>query len=739
MAKAKKVKQSKNNSNRKGSKKRVAKPQLPRRVTKSDVLTVMPETSHITWADLVEALGVDHPAGITQLRQLLKGLQRNDEIVRDRAGHFFLPKAKATFEGVVARKGKVFVVDDYLLERPPRALRDGDKVTYTVTDGAAAIVAVTDMSKELIVGVLKRRGRYPYVEALGQDKGRVGLTDPPAFGDDEDTVEVLVTGRDRRGLVGHVVGVIESTNTLDQAIATAVASGGIPHEWPQAVERAVAKLPKRVNPSQHKARTDLTGMALVTIDGETAKDFDDAVFAEPLPGRGRGWRLVVAIADVGQYVKLHSPLDLEAVNRGTSVYFPERVIPMLPEALSNGLCSLRPAEYRLTLVCDMHVGRNGKVKDFDFYEAVIYSHARLTYKEVHGFLSDGAKLPIDDAGVFKAVAKSIRTLHKVFRAMHTAREKRGALDFATHEGALMLEQGKVTAIQAVERNDAHRLIEEAMIAANVCAAEFLEFHERGALYRVHEPPDPSKLEELRQVLAYAGVTLAKGAIEPAALQAALERLPQHANRWLYGQFALRSLQQAIYTPDNQGHYGLALERYMHFTSPIRRYPDLVVHRAIKAVLHHKRQKSPTPDELQYLGEQCSTYERRAESAGWLVEGWLKCEFLEREVGNVVEGIIAGVTEFGLFVELGGYFVQGLLHVSNLGEDYYHYNPRSLSLEGERGGRRFVMGDQIRVVVADVDAPLGKVDLQLAQGSTGRSKKNRNAKTSGSKPRARRKR
>jgi len=364
------------------------------------------------------------------------------------------------------------------------------------------------------------------------------------------------------------------------------------------------------------------------------------------------------------------------------------------------------------------------VKSFDFCEAVIFSHARLTYDEVQEYLDNQTKLPVDgDDG--PAVARSVKCLRQVYDAMRSAREKRGALDFATQEATLSLAEGRVASIEPVQRGTAHMLIEEAMIAANVCAALFLEANEQGALYRVHEPPDVQKLEELRQALAYAGVRLPAGVLSPAQLQHALTHLPDGANAWLYGQLALRSLQQAIYTPANQGHFGLALERYMHFTSPIRRYPDLVVHRAIKATLARKAQQNktpsktirlPSPDQLQWLGERCSSTERRAESAGWLVDAWLKCDYLTSRVGDHFDGVIAAVTEFGLFVELSGYFVQGLVHISNLGSDFYQYQAGGLALVGERSGQRFMLGDALRVTIVDIDAPKGRIDLHLVDGA-----------------------
>jgi ribonuclease R len=679
----------------------------------------------VDWHTLVKLASADNPAAITQLRQMLKGLQRNDEITLDHAGAYHVPGVEPTVEAIVARAGRAFTADGVPIEDAQRmSLRAGDAVEMRVVDGSARILRVISHADTPVTGVLRSRGRYPYVEGIGGYRGRVSLLEAPkqakVQGQDGDTVQVRIVDRDRRGLVGVIEEVMVSENVLDQAINTAVAGAHIPNVWPPEIGPAVKRLPKTVNPSRYPDRVDLTTCPLVTIDGETAKDFDDAVFAERLSGKRRGYRLVVAIADVGHYVRPGSVLDNEAVERGTSVYFPERVIPMLPEEISNGLCSLRPETPRLTLVCDMQVDTKGEVVQHEFYESVIYSHARLTYTQVQAFLDGNAELPVTPAHSV-AVTNSVRALAEVYSILQAARNKRGALDFETREANMRLSEGRVVALDPVERSLANQLIEEAMIAANVCAARFLEAHQTPALYRVHESPDPDKVEELRQALSFVGVRMAPGVVSPAVMQSALASLPDHADKWLYAQLALRTLKQAVYTPRNQGHFGLALERYMHFTSPIRRYPDLVVHRAIKTVLASKQKrkakfKIPGMDELQRLGEQCSNNERRAEGAGWLVDAWLKSDFLSDRVGETFDGLVAGVTEFGLFVELKGYYVQGLLHISNLGSDYFEFHARGMALVGERSGLRFALGDTLKVVIREVDPPQGRIDLTLAGNS-----------------------
>ena len=688
--------------------------------TAADIKALLSEIpSPATWRDIVAVAGATHPREIRQLRKILKGLERNQELRRDSQGDYTLVTVKTqALEGVVEASGRELSIAGYSIPRGRAMLRAGDRVSYRIEQDTPRIFDVIEFSRDPVVGTLQWQGRYPYVEAMGLTKGRVGLIEPPAFGDHGDTVQVQISGQDRRGLVGMVTGVVETDSVLEQAITSALLTHQIPHTWPGEVEQAAAKLPKSVQPGRFPDRRNLSDIPLVTIDGETAKDFDDAVFAQPRRG---GWRLIVAIADVAHYVKMGGHIDTEAVQRGTSVYFPERVVPMLPEVLSNGLCSLRPQTPRLALVCDMNVSNKGNVTQHEFYEAVIYSHARLTYTQVQQFM-DGADLPQSEVHKPDAVASSLHALQAVFGAFQEAREQRGALDFPTREAHMSIVDGRITALEPVQRVDAHRLIEEAMIAANVCAATFLEDQGWGGLYRVHEPPDTGKLEDLRQALAVAGVRLPKGEVSSHVLQSALSRLPKHADQWLYGQLALRTMQQAIYTPNNAGHFGLALQRYMHFTSPIRRYPDLVVHRLIKAILAARRDargpKIPNADQLVWLGEETSNHERRAESAGWMVDGWLKCDYLQAHVGEPLSGIVAAVTDFGLFVELDGFYVQGLLHVSGLGQDYFSFNARTQSLVGERSGKRYAMGDTLRVVVRHVEPAQGKIDLELAGGKPG---------------------
>jgi ribonuclease R len=657
------------------------------------------------WRDLVVATDAGSSADRRQLRNLLKGMVRSGDLHQDHRGAYHPARAAGVRRGVIESSGMTLSFQGLPLERQRgMLLRPGDEVSARVVGEEVHVLDVLTRSTRPVIGITRARGRSPYVESLSPDyRGRVSVLNPDEAVDGE-TVAVEILGEERRSLAGRIIEHLGADGGVAQAVVTMINAHGIPTEWEPDVEGQLERLPKKVVPGRHRDRVSLIDTPLVTIDGITARDFDDAVFAETRRG---GWRLIVAIADVAHYVKPGSALDQNASERGNSVYLPDRVIPMLPEVLSNGLCSLNPRVARLAMVCDMKVSRAGKVTGFEFYEAVIRSWQRLTYERVQEFLDEGA------LDVEPEVCRSLTELQSVYRAFRDAREARGALDFDTHEAALELEDNRVKAIHPVHRLEAHKLIEEAMIAANVCAAEFIErtLGPKRGMYRVHEPPAAEKLEALKQGLAMAGVQLPHGDLTPRGLKAATDQLAGKENRWLYEMLVLRSLMQAVYTPDNKGHFGLGLTRYMHFTSPIRRYADLLVHRTIKAILQGEEPLYDTETLLE-IGMRISATERRAESAGWAVDAWLKCEYIAPRVGETFEGIVMGVTEFGLFVELKGFYVQGLLHISELGSDYFQYQPQSLALVGERSGRRFTLGDELTVILTDVVPEEGKLDLRL---------------------------
>lgn len=664
------------------------------------------QSEPLRWRDLLVLLDLTDSQAKRKAQQLLKGMVRNGELIEDHRGAYHLPRAQGSHTGFIESQGAGLSFMGVPLARERgMVLRAGDEVVASVTGEEVHVLEVVARSTVPIVGIVRVRGRHTFVESLSPDyRGRVNLLNPEDVESDGESVAVEVVGEESRTLVGRLVEHLGGAGGVAQAVTTLLESYRVPEEWFPGVDAQLDRLPKKVHAGRHEDRRSLADLPLVTIDGESAKDFDDAVYAEQRRG---GWRLVVAIADVANYVKVGSPLDQSAWQRGNSVYLPDRVIPMLPEVLSNGLCSLNPQVPRLAMVCDMKVSATGKVTGYEFYEAVIRSWQRLTYERVQEFLDEGA------LDVEAGVSRSLRELYRVFQALLKARENRGALDFDAHEGRLELEGNSVKAIHPVHRLEAHQLIEEAMISANVCAAEFIE-KSRGpgaALYRAHEPPAAEKLEQLRQSLALAGVRIPKGDLTPLAVKSALKELDEHSNRWLYQMLVLRSLTQAVYTPDNKGHFGLALKKYMHFTSPIRRYADLVVHRTIKAILHADDPPYAS-DELVATGIHISTTERRAESVGWGVDAWLKCEYIAHRVGDVFDGVIMGVTDFGLFIELKGYYIQGLLHISELGSDYFNFQQPTMSLVGERSGRKFSLGDELRVLLRDVTPEQGKLDLLL---------------------------
>ena len=557
-----------------------------------------------------------------------------------------------------------------------------------------------------LVGVFRTTKRGAYVKTLGAERRmKVGVGDSARQARDGDIVKLSITGEGRRGPVGRVEEILSGNTLVETATLAALAIHDIPMDWNGVRNTA----PKRVNAADREGRTDLRALPLVTIDGASARDFDDAVYAEP---QGKGWRLLVAIADVGHYVPAGSALDAAACERGTSVYFPERVVPMLPEALSNGICSLRPGEDRLALVCDMQLNRAGAILDHRFYEAVIRSKERLTYAAVESIHRGGQAL------ASSGVARSLAALFDAYRALRKARDTRGALDFEPFESVLELAGGAVKAIKPMVRLDSHCLIEEAMIAANICAAAFIERHGATALRRVHEPPDPVKIEPLTSAFKLIGVALPKEGLTAASLQRALQAAQGRPDLWLFEMLTLQAMQRAHYSPKRLGHFALALDRYAHFTSPIRRYPDLQVHRTIKALLRGRTNALPNQGALQQVGLVASMAERRAEDASRMVDAWLKCAYLAPRVGETFPAQIAGVTGFGLFAELKGHYIQGLLHISDLGGDYFQHVP-PFHLVGETSGRSYRLGDAIEVRLAGVQPELGRLDLELADSPPSR--------------------
>ena len=534
------------------------------------------------------------------------------------------------------------------------------------------------------------------------------------------TVEIIEQPSKHAQPIGRVVEVLGRYADPGMEIEIALRKHDLPHVFSPEVEKLCKRFSPDVGNKEYAGRKDLRRLPLVTIDGETAKDFDDAVYCE---SRGGEFKLFVAIADVSHYVKPGDALDQEALARGNSVYFPRRVVPMLPEVLSNGLCSLNPNVDRLAVVCEMEIDADGEIGDYRFYPAVFRSHARLTYTEVWDLLQHPQG---ESARHGHKLFPHLGMLYKLYKVLAKAREKRGAIDFETIETQMVFDpQGKIERILPVKRNDAHRLIEECMLAANVCASDFLKQHGQKTLYRVHEGPTPEKLEALRGFLKEFGLQLG-GSDNPHASDYA-KLLMQTRNRpdaQLLQTSMLRSLQQAMYSPDNVGHFGLAYESYTHFTSPIRRYPDLLVHRAIKAVLNGK---TYNPGNWNELGVHCSQTERRADDATRDVEAWLKCYYMQDKINECYTGTVSAVTGFGIFVALDDIYIEGLVHISELGSDYFHFDAGKQLLRGERTGQKYRLGDRVRVKVVRVDLQSSKIDFVLDDAAEASGQKSRQAK------------
>ena len=574
----------------------------------------------------------------------------------------------------------------------------------------AKIVEVLEPANTRVVGRLYEEHGIQFVVAENRRISQDFLVAPGASGGARAgqvvMLEIMQQPSKHAQPIGRIVEVLGNYADPGMEIEIALRKHDLPNEFPPEAEKQAKAFSPEVKPADYAGRESVARLPLVTIDGETARDFDDAVYCEP---SGTGYRLVVAIADVSNYVKTGDALDKEAINRGNSVYFPRRVIPMLPEELSNGLCSLNPHVDRLCMVCDMQISAEGEIQKHRFYPSVMFSHARLTYTKVADMLADPQG---ETAREYAAVLPHINNLYKLFQTLLQAREKRGAIDFETVETQMIFnDQGKIEKIVPVIRNDAHKLIEECMLAANVCAAAFLKEHEHPVLYRVHEGPTPEKLEAVREFFKEFGLQLGGGDDPQAAdYSKLLKQIKGRPDAGLLQTVMLRSLRQAVYAPENLGHFGLGYEAYAHFTSPIRRYPDLLVHRAIKSVLAGKQYKP----QLKWaeLGIHCSMTERRADDATRDVEAWLKCFYMRDHLGSVFDGTISSVTGFGLFVALDDLYVEGLVHVSELGADYYHFDPAKHQMLGERTGKRYRLGDRVRVKVVRVDMESTKIDFVL---------------------------
>ncbi|PLC49620.1 ribonuclease R [Pollutimonas subterranea] len=706
--------------------------------------------------DLAKALGTSVPLSVGFDRRL-NAMERDGQIFFNPQGQVVLNNKLEFIAGRVQghRDGFGFLLRDdggpdlFLSPREMLKVLHGDRV-LAKPDGEyrgkaeATIVEVIERRTNKLVGrFLKERASYIVVPEDQRIKHDI-LIPASDIGEAEPgqvvTVEIVQQPTRHTQPLGRVVEVLGEIDDPGMEIEIAVRKFDVPHEFSAATLQQAEKLPATVRPADIKGRIDLREVPFVTIDGEDARDFDDAVFCTPVElgtekRKKPGWRLLVAIADVSHYVRPGDALDNDAIERGTSVYFPRRVIPMLPEALSNGICSLNPDVDRLVLVCDMVIAatgaKAGSITAYQFYDAVIHSHARTTYTDVWSALQQ----PTGPAGqAMLAVLPHVQNLYELYQLFAQARKKRGAIDFDTLETRIVCNPlGRIEKIEAYTRNDAHKLIEECMLAANTCAAEFMTRNRRSGLYRVHEGPTPEKLKNLRDYLRNLGLTL-EGGEDPSTddyaklVQAARNR-PDFA---IIQTMCLRSLQQAIYSPEQVGHFGLSYDHYAHFTSPIRRYPDLLTHRVIKGILHSKKYVPQVADigslaalpkdEREHaiwekLGVLLSARERRADDASRDVEAWLKCWFVKEHVGEEFSGRVTGVAPFGIFITLDTLFVEGMVHVSELGSDYFQYNEAMNELRGERTGIRYRLTDAVQVQVARVDLEARRIEFRLVKGTT----------------------
>ncbi|WP_049722494.1 ribonuclease R [Gilvimarinus polysaccharolyticus] len=714
-----------------------------------------------THPEVCDLLGMVTEDDIEALRRRLIAMARDGQLISNRRGAFArvdrMDMVRARVQG--HRDGYGFAVpaeggeDIYLHNRQMRKVFDGDEVlvrlqgeNYRGREEGAIVEVLSHNTTSLAGRFIKEDG----VQFLRPENRRVTQDVMVAQGAEMGAssgqivvVEITRQPDKQRPPQGKVIQVLGDHMAPGMEIELSIEAHSIPNQWSYEALAEAEALPVEVDDNDKGGRIDLRDLPFVTIDGEDARDFDDAVLCQPRKG---GWRLLVAIADVSHYVRPNSGLDEDAKRRATSVYFPDHVVPMLPEKISNGLCSLNPHVDRLVMVCDMTLNTHGKVTGYKFYEGIINSHARMTYNQVGAIIAGDEAMRAEYADRLG----DIEALHNLYKVLRESRSERGAIDFETVETRILFnDERKIEDIVPVKRNDAHKLIEECMLCANVCAARFLEQHNLACLYRVHQGPTAEKLENLREFLGELGLGLG-GGDEPtsADYQVLMEAIKGRADANMIQTVMLRSLRQAVYQAENEGHFGLGYDAYAHFTSPIRRYPDLLVHRAIRSVVRSSQVSShvtrvdgvddiPRGKIYPYevadvvaLGEHCSLAERRADEATRDVVSWLKCEYLEDKVGDVFEGIISAVTGFGVFVELKDIYVDGLVHITALPQDYYRFDPAKHRLVGDRTRQVFGLGDELTVKVVRVSLEERKIDFELDSVKSGRRAAAKDSRGSG---------
>lgn len=657
----------------------------------------------------------------------LSAMVRDGQLVRNRRGGYLPVDEKHFVRGHVTAHadGFGFLIPDeggddlFLSGKQMRGVLHGDHVVATVSGvdrrgrKEGSIISVVERANTFLIGRVFDDDGVIYVVPDNKRISQNALIPAEMLGDavPGQIVKVEITRQptSRRQMVGKVVDVIGDHMAPGMEIEVAIHNHNIPYEFPDAVMAEAEKFGAEVHDQDKTSRVDLRATALLTIDGADARDFDDAVYCEP---NDNGWKLLVAIADVAHYVDIESPLDVEAYERATSVYFPGRVIPMLPEALSNGLCSINPDVDRLCMVCEMNINQQGEVESYDFKEAVMRSHARLTYTQVADALEDNSSCIIT-----ADIMPHIVNLNEMYLALGGARRRRGTIEFDTTETVInFTNDQRIESIRPSVRNDAHKIIEECMISANVCAAKYIAKSKNPCLYRVHEDPTDEKIEDLRGFLADLDLKLGVPSqkISSSDYAQLSKEIKQRDDFHMIQTLMLRSMKQAIYKAENSGHFGLALTHYAHFTSPIRRYPDLLVHRALKHIVR-KRKNSEymySPDRMMQMGEHCSSHERRANEATRDAEFALKCEYMMDKIGQSYDAHVTGVVGFGLFVELDEHFVEGLVHITSLPKDYYVFDPKAHQLVGENRGLQYGLNDKVRICVTRVDMDERKIDFEL---------------------------
>lgn len=706
--------------------------------------TAAEPVTHEQMCTMLKLTGEDQ---IEALRRRLIAMARDGQLISNRRDAYVRLDKIDVVRGRVQghRDGYGFVIpaeggeDIYLHNRQMRKVFDGDEVLVRLSGEQYRGKEEGAIIEVLIRNTTQLAGRFfneEGVQFVRPENPRITHDIMIPFGayggakHGQIVVAEITQQPDKNRLpTGRVVQVLGDHMAPGMEIELAIQAHGIPSVWPEAVIAEAARLSHEVEEGDKLHRVDVRHLPFVTIDGEDARDFDDAVLCERRKG---GWRLYVAIADVSHYVQVENALDIEARARGNSVYFPDYVVPMLPEALSNGLCSLNPHVDRLCMICEMNISTAGRITGYEFYEGVMHSHARLTYTKVGEILTGEGETRAALREEYKAVIPQLELLHKLYECLRGARDERGAIDFETTETRIQFnDERKIERIVPIKRNDAHKLIEECMLCANVCAATFIEKHNLIGLFRVHEGPTETKLANLRAYLSELGLGLAGGdKPTPGDYQQLLQMIQGRSDGHLIQTVMLRSLRQAMYQVENHGHFGLGYEAYTHFTSPIRRYPDLLVHRAIRSVIrstepttHVRRVETAKPipkkfiypytaAEMLVFGEQCSRTERRADEATRDVVSWLKCEYLRDQVGAIYDGHVSAVTSFGLFVELNELYVEGLIHITSLPHDYYRFEPAQHRLMGERTRKVFGLGDSLVVRVVRVDLDNRKIDFEL---------------------------